>query len=139
MTKVEILWDLNVWFKEDYNVDTDETTWDDVLSINPAIYIRTGNGDIYDTVNKIYTGIIYTCTPIETTKIRAFRPETEYGTDWFEFADELHAFEISKSINDFIDSLGNPEDVDVCGVDDLYHIDTIEKLSGLRLLPTNGG
>jgi hypothetical protein len=86
---VEILWDLNVWFKEDYNVDTDETTWDDVITINPAIYIRNNTGDPWDSVRKVYTGILYTCTPIETTKIRAFRSEHDYGTDWFDFADEF--------------------------------------------------
>ncbi len=136
---VEILWDLNVWFKEDYNVDTDETTWDDVLTINPAIYIRNNTGDPWDSVRKVYTGILYTCTPIETTKIRAFRSEHDYGTDWFDFADEFYALEISKSINDFIDSLGDPSLVDVSDYDDIYHIDTVEKLGGLRVLPANGG
>ena len=31
-------WDLNIFFKEDYDVYTDETTWDDVLTINPVVY-----------------------------------------------------------------------------------------------------
>jgi hypothetical protein len=133
-----VLWDLNVWFKEDYNVDTKETTWDDVISINPAIYITSGD-PIYGSTTKVYTGIIYTCTPEETAKIRTFRSEQEYGTDWFDFADELHALEISKSVNDFIDSLGDPSTLDVSEHDDIYHIDSIDKLSGLRTLPTNDG
>jgi hypothetical protein len=135
----EVLWDLNVWFKEDYNVETEETTWDDVITINPALYIREGNGDAYDSVRKVYTGIMYTCTPEETQRIRAFRSEREYGTDWFDFADELYALKPSKAIMDFIDSLGDPTTVDVSEYDDIYHIDTVEKLGGLRVLPTNGG
>lgn len=133
------LWDLNVWFKDLGHDDEDVNQWDDVISINPAIYIREGDGSIYDNVTKIYTGIVYRCTPIETTKIRAFRSEQEYGTDWFDFADEFYALEISKSINDFIDALGDPSLVDTSDNGDLYHIDTLEKLGGLRVLPANGG
>jgi hypothetical protein len=132
-----VLWDLNVWFKEDYNVETRVTTWDDVLSINPAIYIREGEGTIMDEVRKVYTGIVYKCTPEETKAIVKHRSISEYGSDWFDFADELKALNTSKSVNDFIDSLGDPETIDASDNDDFYHIDTIEKLSGLRTLPTN--
>jgi hypothetical protein len=134
-----VLWDLNVWFKEDYNVETKETTWDEVISINPALYIREGEGTVYDEVRKAYTGIIYTCTPEETASIIKHRTEIEYGYDWFDFADEFQALNISKSINDFIDSLGDPALIDASENDDFYHIDSIDKLSGLRTLPTNDG
>lgn len=132
----EILWDLNVWFKEDWTPENG-TTYSDVLTINPAVYARDGDGSIYDTVYKVYTGILYTCTPEETAKIRAIRTEIDYGTDWFDFADEFQALNISKSINDFIDALGDPTTVPVDDTDDLYDIDNIDKLSGLRILPTN--
>lgn len=138
MTMSEKLWDLNIWFKEDWTPE-DGTTYADVLTINPAVYIRTGNGDIYDEVRKVYTGILYTCTPEETSSIGEHRMQIEYGTDWFDFADEFRALNISKAINDFIDALGDPATVPVDDVDDLYHIDSIDKLSGLRLLPTNDG
>ena len=130
-----ILWDLNIWFKED--VVNDEVVIDDVITINPALYIADDD-TAYGAVRKVYTGILYRCTPNETAKIRAFRSEEEYGTDWFDFADELYELEISKGIQEFIDSLGDPTTVPIHDVDDLYHIDSIDKLSGLRTLPTNG-
>lgn len=131
------LWDLNVWFKDLGRDEDGLDQFDDVISINPAVYVREGDGSIYDTVYKIYTGIIYTCTPEETASIREYRSEIEYGTDWFDFADEFKLLYISKSINDFIDALGDPATVHVDGTDDLYHIDSINKLDGLRTLPVN--
>ena len=132
------LWDLNVWFK-DFGRDEDGIDqYDDVMSINPAIYIKEGD-DIYGSVYKVYTGIIYTCTPEETAQIREHRSVIEYGYDWFDFADEFQALNISKAINDFIDALGDPATVPVDNYDDIYHIDSIDKLDGLRILPVNGG
>ena len=73
-------WDLNLWFRE--NVVDDEVVMDDVITINPAIYINERPDDFYGAVSKVYTGILYRCTPEETAKIRAFRSEQEYGDDW---------------------------------------------------------
>jgi hypothetical protein len=132
-----ILWDLNVWFEDLGQDDNGNNQWSEIISINPAIYHRD-NDTIYSPIRKVHTGIIYKCSPNETTKIRAFRRESEYGTDWWDFADEFSELEISKSINDFIASLGDASTIDISKVDDLYHIDSIDKLSGLRLLPANG-
>jgi hypothetical protein len=131
-----ILWDLNVWYKED--VVNDEVVVEDTITINPAIYIANDDDDVYGSVRKVYTGILYKTTSEETAKIRAFRSEQEYGSDWFDFADELYELDISKGIQGFIDSLGDPTTIPIHDVDDLYHIDSIDKLSGLRTLPTNG-
>ena len=110
----------------------------DTITINPAIYIASDDDSVYGEVRKVYTGILYKTTSDETAKIRAFRSEQEYGSDWFDFADELYALDISKGIQGFIDSLGDPATIPIHDVDDLYHVDTIDKLSGLRTLPTNG-
>ena len=131
-----ILWDLNVWYKE--NIVDDEVVVEDTITINPAIYIASDDDSVYGEVRKVYTGILYKTTSDETAKIRAFRSEQEYGSDWFDFADELYALDISKGIQGFIDSLGDPATIPIHDVDDLYHVDTIDKLSGLRTLPTNG-
>jgi hypothetical protein len=131
-----ILWDLNVWYKED--VINDEIVMEDTITINPVIYIADDADSVYGSVRKVYTGILYKTTSDETAKIRAFRSEIEYGTDWFDFADELYALDISKGIQEFIDSLADPTTIPIHDVDDLYHIDSIDKLSGLRTLPTNG-
>jgi len=132
--KMSKLWDLNVWFVDLGHDDNGVNQWEDVITINPSIYVISG-----DAVNHIYTGIKYVCNADETTKIRAFRNEMEYGTDWFDFANELHALDISKGIQEFIESLGDPNTIPVDDVDSLYEIDSIDKLSGLRTLPTNDG
>jgi len=130
-----ILWDLNVWYKED--VVDNQVVVEDTITINPAIYIASDDDSVYGEVRKVYTGILYKTTSEETAKIRAFRSEQEYGSDWFDFADELYELDISKGIQGFIDSLGDPTSIPIHDVDDLYHVDTIDKLSGLRTLPTN--
>lgn len=132
--KMSKLWDLNVWFR-DFGLDEDGLNqWADTITINPAIYVING-----DAVNHIYTGVLYECSADETAKIRTFRNEMEYGTDWFDFSDELYALDISRGIQDFIESLGDPNTIPVDDVDSLYEIDSIDKLSGLRTLPTNDG
>lgn len=126
------LWDLNVWFV-DFGLDESrQASWADTITINPAIYVLDG-----DAVNHIYTGIKYECSADETNKIRAFRNEIEYGTDWWDFSDELYALDISRGIQEFIESLGDPNTIPINNVDSLYEIDSISKLDGLRTLPVN--
>ena len=126
------LWDLNVWFV-DFGLDeSGQASWADTITINPAIYIVDGNK-----VNHIYTGIKYECSADETSKIREHRKEMEYGTDWFDFSDELYALDISRGIQEFIESLGDPNTIPIDNVDSLYEIDSISKLDGLRTLPIN--
>jgi hypothetical protein len=124
-----ITWDLNLWFKE--TVVDDEVVVDDVITINPAIYVTDDNDTIYGGVRKVYTGILYKCTPEETAKIRAFRSEPEYGSDWWDFRDDLYQLEISKGIQEFLNDLPDPYSIDIDDVDDLYYIDSISKLHNL--------
>lgn len=124
-----ITWDLNLWFKE--NVVDDEVVMDDVITINPAIYLTDENDTIYGGVRKVYTGILYKCTPEETAKIRAFRSEEEYGTDWFDFADELHALDISRGIQHFLEELPEASDVNLDDNGDLYHVTSMQELQDL--------
>ena len=70
-------WDLNIFFREDYNVETGETTWDDVLTINPVIYMFDSNGS-----NNHYTEIIWKTTFAEARYLRSQYPVEEYGYDW---------------------------------------------------------
>lgn len=119
-------WDINVWFV-DFGQDAfGINQWDDVITLNPAIYVLDG-----ESVTKVYTGIRYECTPEETAKIREYRNEMEYGTDWWDFRDELYALEISKGINDFLNDLPDPYSIDIEHQDSLSHIDSISKLHDL--------
>jgi len=131
-------WDLNLWFRDLGRDEDGLDILDDVITINPAIYINEQPDDFYGAVNKVYTGILYICTPEETAKIRAFRSEQEYGDDWFDFRQDLFALEISQGIQQFLEDLGDPYSINTDDYGDLYHIDSISKLDGLRTLPVNG-
>jgi hypothetical protein len=125
-------WDINVWFV-DFGLDeTGQASWSDTITLNPAIYVlEKDTGSAYDAVYKVYTGIKYECGIVETAKIREHRPEMEYGTDWWDFRDELYALEISKDINDWLNDLPDPYSINIEGQDSLYEIDSIDKLHNL--------
>lgn len=115
-------WDLNIFFKEDYNVETEETTWDDVLTINPVVW--TSNDGMTD---NWYTDIIYTTTYAEARYLRSQYPENEYGSDWTDTLE--HFLEIAPPrLKTLLGSLPDAHDTD-----------EINRLGGLRVLPTNGG
>lgn len=119
-------WDINVWFR-DFGRDEDGLDqWSETITLNPAIYVLDG-----ESVTKVYTGILYECSADETTKIRQYRNEMEYGDDWWDFRDELYALEISKGIQEFLDDLPDPYSIDIENQDSLYHIDSISKLHSL--------
>lgn len=119
-------WDINVWFR-DFGLDEDGyNQFSDTITLNPAIYILDG-----ESVTKVYTGILYECNIKETAQIRAYRNEMEYGTDWWDFRDELFALEISKDINDWLNDLPDPYSINIEGIDSLYNVKTISDLHNL--------
>lgn len=87
MTSVVKEWDLNIFFREDWNED-DGTTWDNVLTINPVIWTND-NG----VTNNDYTDIVWTATFAESRYLRSQYPENEYGMDWTDTLD--HFMEIA--------------------------------------------
>lgn len=125
-------WDINVWFVDFGLDDFGQASWADTITLNPAIYVlEKDTGSVYDAVYKVYTGILYECSAEETAKIREYRKEMEYGTDWWDFRDELYALEISKGINDFLNDLPDPYSINIDGVDSLYDVKTISDLHNL--------
>jgi hypothetical protein len=78
------MYDLNIFYKEDYDLETEETTWDEFLTID--VYIR--EEDEYG-VRNYNTETLFTCTPEESVAIAEFYPENEYGSDWWEFLDNF--------------------------------------------------
>ena len=77
-------WDLNIYFVEDYDVDTDETTYSDTLRINPVLWMRNG-----DVTNVEHTKIYIDTTFAETRYLRSQYPENQYGMDWTDSLDEF--------------------------------------------------
>ena len=119
-------WDINVWFRDFGLDDFGQASWADTITLNPAIYVLDE-----ESVTKIYTGILYECNIKETAQIRAYRNEMEYGTDWWDFRDELYELEISKGINDFLNDLPDPYSIDIETQDSLYNVKTISDLHNL--------
>lgn len=69
-------WDLNIFFREDWD-EENGTTWDDVLTINPVLYMYDSNSS-----DNHYTDILWTTTFAEARYLRSQYPENEYGSDW---------------------------------------------------------
>ena len=70
-------WDLNIYFVEDYDVETEETTNSATLRINPVLWMSDGN-----TSNVEYSNWYIETTFAETRYLRSQYPENEYGFDW---------------------------------------------------------
>jgi len=119
-------WDINVWFRDLGHDEHGVNQWSDTITLNPAIYVLDE-----DNVVKVYTGILYECNEHETARIRDYRNEMEYGTDWWDFRDELRVLDISQGINDFLDDLPDPYSIDIESQDSLYSVKTISDLHNL--------
>lgn len=75
--------DLNIFFREDWT-EEEGTTWSETLTIDPYIYEDDERG-----TRKYETPLLIECTPSETAEILKHYPESEYGSDWWAFADEV--------------------------------------------------
>jgi len=78
------VYDLNIFYKEDWDEDTDTTTWADELSID--VYIR--EEDQYG-VRNYETKNLFTCTLEESVEIAKHYPPLEYGSDWWDFLENF--------------------------------------------------
>lgn len=115
-------WDLNIFFREDYDVDTDETTWEDVITINPVVYMWDD-----ERCDNWYTDILFTTTFAEARYLRSQYPENEYGMDWTDSLDGFLKIAPPR-LASLLRTLPNADDTD-----------EINRLGGLRVLPTIDG
>ena len=79
--------DLNIFYREDWDAETGETTWSDTLTIDPYIYVEDSRG-----TRKYDTPLLIECTPSETKQIALHYPEAEYGSDWWDFVENFLPF-----------------------------------------------
>lgn len=75
--------DLNIFYREDWT-EEEGTTWATTLTIDPYIYEQDGYG-----ARKYDTPLLIECTPTETAEIAKHYPENEYGSDWWDFAENF--------------------------------------------------
>lgn len=66
-------WDLNIYFVEDWDEETDETTYSQTLRINPVLW---SPGDV------TYSNWFIETTFAETRYLRSVYDESYYGMDW---------------------------------------------------------
>ncbi len=78
------LYDLNIFYREVLNEETEEYDLEDHLTID--VYIR--EEDEYG-VRNYETPILISATPEESVALDKAYPGNEYGTDWWAFADEF--------------------------------------------------
>lgn len=98
--------DLNIFYREDWDEDTNTTTWADTLTID--VYIR--EEDQHGVRNR-ETGMLIECTPEETAVIAPHYAEG-YGDDFWDFADNLLEFAPER-----VASLIKSVDIDKDGTD----------------------
>jgi hypothetical protein len=72
-------WDLNIFFKETWDENVEEYVLDEVLTINPVLYMYDSNR-----TDNHYSDIIWTTTFAEARYLRSQYPVAEYGHDWTE-------------------------------------------------------
>jgi hypothetical protein len=90
--------DLNIFYREIYTEEADwteesdwyaqnGTTWAPTLTIDPYVYVEDARG-----TRKYETSLLIECTPAETALIAEHYPQDEYGSDWWDFAENFLAF-----------------------------------------------
>lgn len=80
-------WDLNIFFEEVYNEETEEYDLDKVLTINPVVWTKEDDG----CTNNTYSDVLIKTTFAEARYLRSQYPEHEYGYDWTDTLDNFMA------------------------------------------------
>lgn len=122
--------DLNIFYREEFTPEdewTDEdsnwgetagTTWAKTLTIDPYVYLEDSRG-----TRKYETDMLIECTPTETALIAEHYPEDEYGSDWWDFAENFLAFAPPR-----IASLIKAIDVDAHGLEPNWWVAMAEEI-----------
>lgn len=81
---MERVLDLNIFYREQWDDGLNESNWASKFSIEPYIYESDGYG-----VRKYETGVLIECDEFETEWLSEQFPHSEYGDDFWIFADEV--------------------------------------------------
>lgn len=84
MDVMERVLDLNIFYREHYTTEKG-TWWSNTFTIEPYIKTYEDNGAVYNTE----TGILIECDEFETQWLAEQFPESEYGSDFWIYADEV--------------------------------------------------
>lgn len=79
--------DLNIFYRDLGWDDEKGEQWAETLTIDPYVYVDDARG-----TRKYETDLLIECTPAETKAIAEHYPQNEYGSDWWDFAENFLAF-----------------------------------------------
>ncbi len=103
-------YDLNLFYAEDYNVETNETTWDDNLTCQPSVYAQTDDGRTL----RFYLDA-FELDAKQTKSIAHYFPEEEWGSDFFISIELFKALAEDRDpgIDDMLAKLPDPMTIDM--------------------------
>jgi hypothetical protein len=116
----EKVWDLNIFYKEIFKGDQNGFEYEDVLTINPVVYVVEDNDDR----RMIYSDIMFKCTVLETMLIDEHRPRDTYGDDWTEGLEFfLEEVPVKHRLQEFLSNLPDPYSIPDPDAKTIYDVD----------------
>jgi len=103
-------YDLNLFYAENYSVETDKTTWDKNLTCQPSIYVTTSDSRVLR-----YYLDAFKLNRAQTKSIAHYFPGDEWGSDFFIALELFNAITIDRdaSIDEMLAKLPDPMTIDL--------------------------
>jgi len=101
-------YDLNVFYREEFDKENEVYLWSDNLFIHPYLYVADSEG------SRRFEGELFELTEEESLIISPEYPTNEFGTDWWV---DMEVFftehpDMPQRVKDFLRSLPDPESID---------------------------
>lgn len=103
-------YDLNLFYAENYSVETNKTTWDKNLTCQPSIYVTTSDSRVLR-----YYLDAFKLNRAQTKSIAHYFPGDEWGSDFFIALELFNAITIDRdaSIDEMLAKLPDPMTIDL--------------------------
>jgi len=103
-------YDLNLFYAENYSVETDKITWDKNLTCQPSIYVTTSDSRVLR-----YYLDAFKLNRAQTKSIAHYFPGDEWGSDFFIALELFNAITIDRdaSIDEMLAKLPDPMTIDL--------------------------
>jgi len=103
-------YDLNLFYAENYSVETNKTTWDKNLTCQPSIYVTTSDSRVLR-----YYLDAFKLNRAQTKSIAHYFPEDQWGSDFFIALELFNAITTDRdaSIDEMLAKLPDPMTIDL--------------------------
>lgn len=102
-----LTYDVNIFYKEQYNEETEETWWEDVFTMYPSVYEDDTQQHMFDCAEWATK-----CTAEETKVLAEHFSLEEYGTDFFMFLSTLLDYDwLPQGIRNHFEAMPDPREV----------------------------